>query len=71
MASAIYFETAADIGPPHSALQAFFRLVQAVREVGQELIFARDHVAQFVDACFQAWIVDAFDKFIVAHHQQQ
>ena len=32
---------------------AFFRFAEAVGEVGQQLFFARNHVAQFVHAGFR------------------
>ena len=40
-------------------------------EVGQQLFLARDDVAQFVDARFQARIVNAPDELFVADDQQQ
>ena len=54
-----------------SPLHTLFRLAQAMREIGQELFLAGDDVAQFVDAGFEARVVDALDELFVANGQQQ
>jgi hypothetical protein len=53
-----------------SAFDALFRFAQTVREVRQQLFFARDHVAQFVNARFGPGIVNAPDELLVADDHQ-
>ena len=53
------------------SLHAFLLFAQAMGEIRQQLFFARHDIAQFVDARFEARMVDALDEFLIAHDEQQ
>ena len=40
-------------------------------QIRQQLFFARDDIAHFIDAGFDARMVDPADELFIAHHQQQ
>jgi hypothetical protein len=46
------------------------RLPQTMCEIRQQLFFARNDIAQFIDTGLDARVIDLFDEFLVADDQQ-